>query len=550
MSAPLPTEAPAPITVHRARAILTMDPNRPRATHVAVQGGRILAVGGPDCADPWGGGRADDSLASDVILPGFVEAHSHLMAGAMWRYAYAGFHDRTDPDGRFWPGLTDTESVIEGLRARAADLPPGQPLVAWGFDPIHLAGERLHRGHLDRVAADRPVVVMHQSFHLMTVNSAALDIAGYGPDTDVPGVVMQNGAPAGELQEMAAMFPVMRRLELDWRALSRGPEGLHAFARAALRAGVTTATDLYSTLEEPEVDAMIATVSDPAFPIRVVPALASLAAPMDQMVARAVRLKARSVDKLRFGAVKIMTDGSIQGFSARIKWPPYLNGVQNGLWNTPPDQIFQLAEAVHAAGLQMHCHVNGDEASEVMIDALAAAIAKHPRPDHRHCLQHGQMIGADQFRRMKALGLTANLFANHIFFYGDRHVDSSIGPDRAARMDACRSCLDEGVPLTIHSDAPVTPMSPLTVAWCAVNRLTGSGKVLGPEQRISVPEALRAITLGAAHTLHLDAEIGSIETGKRADFALLSEDPTEVAPEALRDIEVRGTVLGGRVFRP
>ena len=139
------------------------------------------------------------------------------------------------------------------------------------------------------------------------------------------------------------------------------------------------------------------------------------------------------------------------------------------------------------------------------------------------------MADEAQFRRMAALGVCVNLFANHIWYFGDQHYELTMGPDRAMRLDACGSALRNGVPLAIHSDAPVTPMGPLHVAWCAVNRLTPSGRVLGENQRISVEAALRAITLGAAFTLKLDGEIGSIETGKKADFAVLGADPLAVA---------------------
>jgi predicted amidohydrolase YtcJ len=140
-----------------------------------------------------------------------------------------------------------------------------------------------------------------------------------------------------------------------------------------------------------------------------------------------------------------------------------------------------------------------------------------------------------------------NLFANHIWYFGDQHVAQTIGAVRAARMNACRSALDTGVRLAIHSDAPVTPLGPLFTAWCAANRLTMSGKVLGAAQCISVQEALRLITLGAAYTLGLDGEVGSIEAGKRADFAVLGDDPLGIAAEKLKDVPVRGTVTGGYV---
>ncbi|MCB1346270.1 MAG: amidohydrolase family protein, partial [Rhodobacteraceae bacterium] len=154
----------------------------------------------------------------------------------------------------------------------------------------------------------------------------------------------------------------------------------------------------------------------------------------------------------------------------------------------------------------------------------------------------------DQFHRAARLGVCVNLFANHLWYYGDAHCDFTVGPDRAARMNACRSALDNGVTLAIHSDSPVTPLGPLHVAWCAVNRITPRGRVLGANQRISVMEALHAITLGAARSLKLDRDIGSITPGKCADFAVLGDDPLTRAPEDLRDIPVLGTVQGGRVF--
>ena len=153
-----------------------------------------------------------------------------------------------------------------------------------------------------------------------------------------------------------------------------------------------------------------------------------------------------------------------------------------------------------------------------------------------------------QFRRMARLGICANLFANHIFYWGDQHREITMGPDRARRMDACATALRSGVPLAIHSDAPVTPLAPLFTAWCAVNRLTASGEVLGPEECITVEQALYAITQGAAYTMKLDHELGSISAGKRADFAVLEEDPLEVPPAELKDVPVWGTVLGGRPF--
>jgi predicted amidohydrolase YtcJ len=535
------------ITVFKAKNILTMDQNCPSATHVAVRDGHILAVGAADCADEWGVVLHDDRLAHATLMPGFVEGHAHMMAGAIWEYAYAGFHDRIDPEGTLWKGLSSLDEVVARLAEIEATLPPDVPLIGWGFDPIFLPDARLSRAHLDQVSTTRPIAIIFSNFHLMCVNSVSLDLAGYDDGTNVEGVIKDDDAnPTGELQEMAAMFPIMRRLGIDFRNLSQRASSIQSYARVATRAGVTTATDLFSQLEDEDLDVMFSITGAEDFPLRIVPALAA-AGDVAALATRANALKARSTEKLRLGAVKLMTDGSIQGWTARVKWPGYVGGQPNGLWNMPPDQIREVCLGLHAAGVQMHIHVNGDEASEVVIDALSVAMRAATWPDHRHVLQHGQLMDADQFRRCAELGVCVNLFANHLWYFGDQHVALTVGQGRAMRMDAVRSALDAGVTTAIHSDAPVTPMGPLFTAWCAVMRETMSGTVLGEAQKITVLEALHAITLGAAQTLKMDAEIGSISIGKRADFAVLGQDPTAVAPEALKDVPVLGTVLSGHV---
>ncbi|WP_170773201.1 amidohydrolase [Ruegeria lacuscaerulensis] len=533
-----------------AKSVVTMDRNQPRASHVAVRDGRVLAVGGPNCADPWGGAEAHVDLSDTVLMPGFVEGHAHMMAGAMWDYAYCGYHDRIDPQGQMHKGMTQIDQVIARLSEFEATLAPEQPLIGWGFDPIFLTSERLSRHHLDQVSITRPIVIIFSNFHLLCGNSAALALAGYDVATNVEGVIKgSDGQPTGELQEMAAMFPVMRRTGIDFRDLTQTDAALRSYGEVCKRVGVTTVTDLFATLGDEDVARLAAATARSDFPVRLVPALGAMGGTPAEIAAQARAMRDRSTEKLRLGAVKLMTDGSIQGWTARVRAPGYVGGQPNGLWNTAPDQIFQLCEEMQRQGLQMHIHVNGDEAAEVTLDALEAAARKHPWPGARHVLQHCQMMDAALFRRAAELGVACNIFANHLWYFGDQHAALTIGPDRAQSMDAVRDCLDAGVITAIHSDAPVTPMGPLFTAWCAVNRRTMSGQTLGRAQCISVEEALYAITLGAAQTLKMDAEIGSIQTGKRADFVLLGADPTAVDPDALKDITVLGTVLGGEVHR-
>jgi predicted amidohydrolase YtcJ len=383
----------------------------------------------------------------------------------------------------------------------------------------------------------------------MTVNSAALALAGYSRDSDVVGLVKDaDGQPTGELREFAAMFPVMRRLEIDFGDLGNSARAMDRYARLAVQAGVTTITDLLNDLPESAVAMMRGFTARGDCPIRLVPALNALGGTPEEIADRALVLSPTSTDRLRFGAVKVMTDGSIQGFTAQLKAPGYHRGTGDPIWNIAPEQLVHLVDVLHGRGVQMHIHTNGDLASELAIDALERAVAAHPKWDHRHTLQHFQMADAVQIRRLAAIGGAANLFANHLYYFGDQHHDITLGPQRAARLNPCGTAIAAGLPIAIHSDTPVTPLAPLVTASCAVNRTTETGRVLGGGECIAVGEALRAITLGAAWTLKLDHEVGSIRPGKRADFAVLAKDPLTAAPAELGSIEVLGTVCGGRHF--
>ncbi len=536
-----------PTTIYAARKIITMNRSLPLATHVAVRSGRILGVGTLDDLRGWGAAELDERFASKVLMPGLVEGHSHLMAGALWRYTYCGFFDVGDPDGRQVAGAKSLAAVISALSTAA---PNDGPVVGWGFDPIYFGSQRCTRHDLDAVSRTRPVGVLHASGHILNVNSAALELAGFlRPGIEHPAFPLgADGLPTGELKGPEAMMPVLEHVGLSRNFLGGDEAGMRAFGKLCVRAGVTTATDLAATLDDGGVETLLGVTGEDTYPVRIAPLLRLLGITPTQAVQRASALRARSTEMLRLGGIKLVADGSIQGFSARLRWPGYFNGAPQGLWYTAPEVLVETYALALQQGLLVHTHTNGDEATDMALDSFDTAIHRHPARDHRFTLQHVQLADAAQFHRMAALGLCANLFANHLFYWGDQHHDVTVGPERAARMNACRSALDAGVPLAIHSDAPITPLGPLFTAWCAVNRLSASGRVLGATECLRVDEALHAITLGAAYTLRLDGEIGSIECGKRADFCVLDDDPTEVAPQALKDIRVWGTVQGGRVF--
>ena len=201
--------------IYPARAIHTMDPSRPTAQAVAVQDGRVLAVGSLDELTILPDYTVDNTFADKVLLPGFVEAHSHGITGGLWMHTYCGYFDQTDPQGKTWPGCKNISDVLDRLRqVEAALQDPNEPLLAWGMDPIYFSGERLIGIHLDQVSTTREILVMHASLHLATVNNALMAAQNITPDTTMEGVPKDGlGWPIGELQEPAAIAlagPVFR----------------------------------------------------------------------------------------------------------------------------------------------------------------------------------------------------------------------------------------------------------------------------------------------------------------------------------------------------
>ena len=539
------------ITIYSAKKIVTMNPARPVVTHVAVRDGRILGAGGLEELVGWGDYALDEQFADKVLMPGLVEGHAHTMEGTLWRHVYCGYFDRLDPDGKMWPGAKNIEAVLDRLKEAESKLDePNAPLPGWQLDPIYFDNRRVSRADLDKVSTRRPIGVLHASGHIMNVNTKALELAGLlKPGVNHPGVPLgKDRLPTGELKGPDIMTPVGVHVGFDRDLLACDERGLRDFGKLCVRAGVTTVTDLASRLSDKAADMMIRVTAEKNFPARVVPLRFFQGLTPQELIDHAASLKKRSTDRLRLGMIKVVADGSIQGFSARMRFPGYFNGAPNGLWYVAPEQLQEIYDLALDKGLQVHTHTNGDEATQLAIETLERALEKRPTPDHRYTLQHCQLADAAQFRRMAKLGMCVNLFANHHFYWGDEHYRLTVGPERAERMNACRTALANKIPMGIHSDAPITPLGPLFTAWCAINRITASGRVQGEHERISVDDALYAITLGAAYTLKLDGEVGSIEAGKHADFAVLEDDPAEVGGDKIKDVRIWGTVQAGRVF--
>jgi predicted amidohydrolase YtcJ len=544
-----------PAVLFSAGAILTLDPLAPRAEAVAVQDGLVRSVGSrPEVVDELKAAgvdyRVDNSFGDHVLVPGFVEPHCHAtQLGLLWSYTYVGNADRLGPDGRRHPGCPTVAAVVERLRGAAARLPdPAAPVVAWGYDPILIDGQPpLGCRELDEVSTSRPVFVLNMSGHIAYVNGAALRDIGYDRASGVTGLVKDGeGDPTGELQEAQAVRPTLKYFEAD-------ETGMHAaMANAgalAVLGGCTTITELAAGLMPHAFGSMQQAGSDPDYPARVTAYVFD--AVMKEMGEAAFdELMATNHDHFRVAGVKFVVDGSIQGFTADLRFPGYYNGAPNGILNIDPDSFPEQVHGVHARGIQTAIHANGDGAIERAMAALAEVLRRTPWPDHRHRIEHVQMADDRQLGWMSELGVAPDLFANHIYYWGDAHAEKTVGPGRAARMNPAASALRHGLRFGFHSDSWVTPIEPLRTIWVAATRRTISGRELGPQERIGVTDALRALTLDAAYLLKEDDIKGSIERGKVADFAILDGEPRDDDLDAIPDIAVAGTLLGGVLHTP
>jgi hypothetical protein len=545
------------ITIFSAKKVRTMNPSNPEATHIAVRDGSILGVGSLDEVSGWGEYQLDDTFVDKVIVPGFVEAHAHVMAGGMMMLPYLGYFDRPRADGTTAIGIKSYDQLIEVLKAEDARLEdPNEQIVAVGFDPIYFPDQpRLTCQHLDQVSSTRPIYLHHASGHLATVNTPMLKLNNITRDLRIEGLGRDaDGELDGELREPPAMTLCKSGYRV-FQFTNSTEQALRDFAALACNAGITTCTDLAGSaiLAPKTYDMTTRVTSEAAFPMRLVqyniPAMPGDAADFSEVAERVVELRRNNSDKFRSPGIKFVLDGSIQGFSALIKEPGYFSGEDHGQLLAVPEQLKDWLLPFHKAGLNIHMHCNGNKTQDLALETIEAILCEAPRPDHRHTITHAQLTTQAQLRKMAKLGLCANFFANHIWFWGDQHYDITVGPERANQIEPCASAIREGISFSIHSDAGVTPLGSLHTMWCAVNRTTPSGRVLGEVERISAAEALKAVTIGAAYQMHLDDEIGSLEAGKKADFAILDDDPLMVDPMAIRDIGVWGTVLGGKLFK-
>lgn len=523
--------------------ILTMNQNNQISEAMLVRDNRIVAVGSTnDIKAQMSKPDTIVDLNGKTLMPGFIDAHGHFPGSGL---AALAADLNSPPIGK----ITTAAAALAKIKMHADATPKGEWIYAYGFDDTQITEQRfLSREELDSVSTEHPIYVSHVSGHMGVANSFAFNLVGYDRNTPDPsgGHIAHDkeGNLAGLVEENAQTPLVTKALDLS--TLQFYKMSSHA-NEEYLRKGVTSAQ---SGLASPALIQGLSSLGKLGFyPLRITlwPDLESA-----EMIVEGKLSKTNiESDRIKVGALKLVTDGSIQGFTGFLghSYHTIPEGKAEDYAGYPTmsqTELTSTVEKFHSLGWQIAMHGNGDAAIDQIIKAYASAQAKHPREDARPIIIHAQMTRDDQLDQFAALNMSPSFFNSHVYYWGDRHKAIFMGPERAARMSPMNSALERNIPFTLHLDTPIVPMTPLLAAWSAVTRETSGGEVLGVDQAISPIQALRAQTIDAAWQIFAEKDRGSLEAGKLADFIILDRDPLS-STEALRDAQVLRTVVGGVV---
>ncbi|MFI8433899.1 amidohydrolase [Streptomyces sp. NPDC079020] len=507
---------------------LTMDPDHPVAHDLGIWRGRIVGLDEAVTSLP---AREVVDLQGATVLPGFIDSHVHL--------AWTGLKETTlSIAGR--TRIDEVLAIVGEAAARTGS--PGDWLSLVGYDQRAL-GRHLTAAELDTVSHGRKVFMLHDSGHGCVVNSAVLALL---PD----GVPHENGF----LAEGAMGAARALRLPYSQRELAGA---IGRAARTCLAEGVTACAEagIGGTLfghSPVELGAYQLAREEGSLPLRVqlmvsAERLRPVSVHATDGIPRALDLGLRTGfgdDRLSVGALKIYTDGGMMARTAALSGP-YEGLDHAGQLQDDPDVLADMIVDGHLAGWQLAVHAIGDRAADLALDALERAQRLRPRPGARHRIEHAGLIRPDQLPRFARLGVSAVVQPNFLRYYGDDYA-AVMGAKRAPWLYRGRGFLDHGIPLVGSSDRPVTDGSPLRAVQFMVERTSLSGQVIGPDEGITVDEALRAYTVAGAFACHWEDSLGSLTAGKSADLVVLGDDPRRVDVSRIGDIEVVATYVGGR----
>jgi predicted amidohydrolase YtcJ len=505
---------------------LTMDPDHPVAHDLGIWRGRIVGLDESVTSLP---AREVVDLQGATVLPGFIDSHVHL--------AWTGFKAATPSIA----GRTRVEDVLAVVAEAVAGRPPGAWVSVAGYDQRAL-GRHLTAAELDQVSDGRKVFMLHDSGHGCVVNTAVLDLLS----ADVP---HENGFLTERAMGAARALRLPYSQEELADAVARAArtclaEGVTACAEAGIGGGILGHSPV-------ELGAYQLLRDQGRLPLRIqlmvaADTLRPAAAHEADGIPRALDLGLRTGfgdDWLSVGALKIFTDGGMMARTAALS-SPYEGLEHTGQLQDAPEVLADMIVDGHLAGWQLAVHAIGDRAADVALDALERAQRIRPRPGSRHRIEHAGLIRPDQLPRFARLGVSAVVQPNFLRYFGDDYA-AIMGEERAPWLYRGKGFLDHGITLVGSSDRPVTDGSPLRAVQFMVERASESGQVIGPDEGISVDEALRAYTVAGAYACQWEDSAGSLTPGKRADLVVLGDDPRLVDPSHIGDIEVVATFVDG-----
>ena len=519
-------------TVIRNANVITINPRQTPAAALAILNGRIVAVGtAADVSNLVGPGTEVLDLTGKTVLPGFIDAHIHVLNSGI-RHVMAADCD-----------LPSIAAIQAALAERVASTPAGQWVQGFKFDDTKTAENRfLFREDLDAVSVHHPVMVAHRAGHIYYLNSAALRAAGFNNETtDPPGGRLGRNPDTGELNGVVyerAIEPVRFGL-IPPETPEIRRQGLTTICRMLNRAGLTSVHDARVVQEELATYQEGRDAGDLSLRVYVL-----MYYPHFPALREAGLKTGFGDDLLRLGGIKMVADGAIAARTAYLSEPYIGSDCDHGILAMEPDEIEQNVMQMHEAGFQVCIHANGDVAIDMVTRAYEKAQKAFPRNDPRHRVEHCTLVNPEILNRMRALGTIATPFCTYVYHHGEKMP--FYGEERLKWMFAQRSFLDYGVVSTGATDYPPGPFEPLLGIQSCVTRTDSRGNVWGANQKVSVEEALKLYTINGAYASFEEDLKGSLEPGKLADLVVLGADPTEVDPMTIKDIAVERTIVGGR----
>ncbi|MCH4541996.1 amidohydrolase [Ochrobactrum sp. A-1] len=510
--------APAVDIIFKGGTILTMNDKAPRAEAIAIRGNKILAVGKlDDVQSAIASGAQVVDLQGRTLMPGLIDPHMH--------FVFTAFEDWIDVSPITTP---DYATVWSKLQKGVADAKPGEWVRAQQFDASITRDAKIPTiAELDALAPNNPFFMQESNGHIAYANSAAFKAAGITRETPDPSgarfVKDANGNLTGRLEEMAAQQEFLGAMPSPTAADMIGR--VQRFLDHASSVGCTMLHDCGIGIMAGAQDLKIldAVLGEGKAPVRYRGMLVSTI--MDEWEKEGIK-PGRGNDLFRVDGIKAWADGSNQAQTGYQR-ENYLGTDARGALNYSLEQVTDVIRRAHEGGWQVGVHANGDAAIDMVLDAYEAVLGKSSNSDLRHRIEHCSVFHPEQMVRMKDMGVSPSFLIGHVRWWGKAFRDRLLGPERARFYDPCASALAAGLKISLHSDWNVTPIEPLRYVEDAVTRVMNEGgDVFFPEERIPVDAALRAVTIDAAWQCHMEDQIGSLETGKFADFAILEEDPT------------------------